>query len=437
MNKNFTEKHPELWKFIKFNITVIITSALDIISYLILLYFVFASLNTEPVPDNAILSLLGIKYKGYLFAYFISTSIGYIAAYLINRKITFHSDINPVYSSVLYFALSVFNILVSSWIGGIFGSVITSKGLTNPVTEIISKFIIINIPTIWTYPVERYIIQIKKKAKHQIVIASDLDGTLLGSDTNISKENLDAIKRLNEKGIKIAVLTGRTFYEIPAELRSCGYIDYFVYSNGAGIDNSNKETFYYNTIEKSTARRIFDILNSYETFIELYSNKTPFVDKEKFSEKYFEYYKIDRDFIPEMYKSRKAISNLSEIIDSDLYNIEMFDVFFRNNDERKECYNRICDEFDNMEITSSMSNNLEIMNKGINKGTGLLRLCRAAGYNLADVIVIGDSKNDITAFNAANKCYAVSNACDEIKAMANKIICSNDENIMCYMEQEL
>lgn len=300
----------------------------------------------------------------------------------------------------------------------------------------VKKFYIgVAVSAIWTYPVERYIIQIKKKAKHQIVIASDLDGTLLGSDTNISKENLDAIKRLNEKGIKIAVLTGRTFYEIPAELRSCGYIDYFVYSNGAGIDNSNKETFYYNTIEKSTARRIFDILNSYETFIELYSNKTPFVDKEKFSEKYFEYYKIDRDFIPEMYKSRKAISNLSEIIDSDFYNIEMFDVFFRNNDERKECYNRICDEFDNMEITSSMSNNLEIMNKGINKGTGLLRLCRAAGYNLADVIVIGDSKNDITTFNAANKCYAVSNACDEIKAMANKIICSNDENIMCYMEQ--
>ena len=437
MDKSFTENHPELWKFIKFNITVIVTSALDIISYLILLYFVFAPLNAEPLPDNAILSLLGIKYKGYLFSYLISTSIGYVAAYLMNRKITFHSDVNPVYSSVLYFTLSVFNILVSSWIGGIFGSVVTAKGFATPVIEIISKFIIINIPTAWTYPIERYIIQIKKKAKHQIVIVSDLDGTLLGSDTNISKKNLNAIKRLNKKGIKFAVLTGRTFYEIPAELRSCGYIDYFVYSNGAGIDNSNKKTIYYNTIEKSTAGQIFDILNSYETFIEIYSNKTPFVDKEKFSDSYFEYYKIDRDFIPEMYKSRKAISNLSEIVASDLHNIEMFDVFFRNNDEREECYNRICDEFDSIEITSSMSNNLEIMNKGINKGTGLLKLCRDAGYNLADVIVIGDSKNDITAFKIAKKRYAVSNACDEIKTMADRIICFNDENIMCYMEQEL
>lgn len=437
MNKSFTEKHPELWKFIKFNITVIVTSALDIISYLILLYFVFAPLNTEPVSDNATLSLPGIKYKGYLFSYLISTLIGYIAAYLMNRKITFHSDINPIYSSVLYFNLSVFNIVISSWIGGIFGTVIASKGISNPVIEIIAKFIIINIPTIWTYPIERYIIQIKKKNKAHIVIATDLDGTLLCSDITVSKENLGAIKRLNKKGVKIAVLTGRTFYEIPTELRSSRGIDYFVYSNGAGIENSKGETVYYDPIKKGTARKIFDILSAYETFIEIYSNKTPFVDKEKFSEKYFEYYKIDRDFIPEMYKSRKAISDLSKLPDSDLYNIEMFDVFFKNNDEREKCYNRIYSEFENIEITSSMSNNLEIMNKGINKGAGLQRLCKAAGYNLDDVIVIGDSKNDVTAFKTAKKSYAVSNACDEIKALADKIICSNDENIMCYMENEV
>ncbi|MGN0523142.1 MAG: hypothetical protein ACI4IG_02600 [Eubacterium sp.] len=155
-------KHPELWKFIKFNITVIITSALDIVTYLILIYFVFKSQCSVELPQNALLSLLGIRYKGYLFSYLISTGVGYIAAYLINRKITFHSNINPVYSSTLYFILAVINILISSWIGGVFGSFMVGRGISNPLTEIISKFIIINIPTLWTYPIERYIIQIKK-----------------------------------------------------------------------------------------------------------------------------------------------------------------------------------------------------------------------------------------------------------------------------------
>ena len=157
----------ELWKFLKFNICVIVTSALDILSYMLLLYVVFKNQNNTPLPDSALLSLLGIKYKGYLYSYLISTSIGYIAAYLINRKVTFKSNINPLYSSVLYAALAIFNILVSSYLGGIFGTFITAHDMSSPIVEIISKFIIINIPTIWTYPLERYIIQINNNVSEE------------------------------------------------------------------------------------------------------------------------------------------------------------------------------------------------------------------------------------------------------------------------------
>lgn len=153
---------PELWKFIKFNISVIVTSVLDVVTYLVLIYTVFKSQCNAQLPDSALLSLLGIKYRGYLYAYIISTSVGYIAAYIINRKITFESNVNPLYSSVLYFILALVNILVSSWIGGIFGSVMVGRGINTPLMQIASKFIIINIPTLWTYPLERYVIQIRK-----------------------------------------------------------------------------------------------------------------------------------------------------------------------------------------------------------------------------------------------------------------------------------
>lgn len=437
MSKRFSSKHPELWKFIKFNITVIITSALDIASYLILLYYVFYPLNTIALEENALLALLGIKYKGYLYSYLISTTIGYVAAYIINRKITFHSDINVAYSSVMYFILAVFNILVSSYIGGVFGSFIVSRGISSPIVEIISKFIIINIPTLWTYPLERYVIQINKTKKSSLIIATDLDGTLLKSDTTISDKNLQAIKRLSEKGVKIVVLTGRTFYEIPFEIRCCKNIDYFVYSNGAGIQSSKKGILYYKPIKKETAKMIFYILSSYETLIELYSNQTPYLDEKNYSDEAFEYYKIDSSFLPEMSKSRVAVKDLSKLLNYDSYKIEMIDVFFRNNSEREECRKKLLESFPQIEITSSLSNNLEIMNKGINKGTGLKMLCSLTGYNLDDIIVIGDSKNDITAFNTAKTRYAVSNACEEIKSLADKIICSNDENIMEYMEKEI
>lgn len=163
--KKFTLEYPELWKFIKFNICVLVTSALDICSYLFLLYVVFKNQNSTPLPESQLLSLLGIRYKGYLFAYLISTTLGYAAAFLINRKITFHANINVVGSSVMYFALAVFNILVSSWIGSVFGAYTAEHSLSSPLLEIVSKFVIINIPTLWTYPLERFVIQRKKKKR--------------------------------------------------------------------------------------------------------------------------------------------------------------------------------------------------------------------------------------------------------------------------------
>ena len=413
---------------------------LDIVSYMFMLYVVFKGQCNTPLPESALLSLLGIKYKGYLYSYLISTSIGYIAAYLINRKVTFKSNINPLYSSVLYAALAIFNILVSSYLGGVFGTYIASHGISSPIIEMVSKFIIINIPTIWTYPLERYIIQINKKErqvqKMPMIIASDLDGTLLKSNTDISEENLHAIERLAQKGAKIILLTGRTLYEVPKELRDCKGVEYIVFSNGAGIYHREKGIIEYRTFSNETAFKIYKVLNEYKTFIELYTNGAPYVETADFSQESFEYYKIDSEFIPEMYKSRRVCDSIKEMIFDLDFKTEMFDVFFRNQDERSECYERLKKEFDEIEITTSMTNNLEIMLKGINKGSALRELCQIAGFDIKDVTVVGDSKNDLTAFNTEAKKYAVSNACEEIKALADKIICSNDENIMCYIERE-
>lgn len=439
MSIKLAQKHTELWKFIKFNISVLVTSAIDILSYLVLLYIVFKSSNTTELADNALLSLLGIRYKGYLYSYLISTTLGYVSAYLINRKITFHSDVNPVYSSVLYMLLAVFNILVSSYIGSVFGTYMAAHGLSNPVSEIISKFIIINIPTIWTYPLERYVIQINKPKKKKQVhryIASDLDGTLISSDNEVSEENLYAIDRMYNGGVRFIILTGRTLYEVPLELRHNDSIDYIIYSNGVGIWSGKKGLLKNDFISDENAKRIFEIFGEYETFVEVYACGRPYVDAAKFDTEHFLYYKIDEGFIPELYKSRVKAPSLEKIIDDRDNKVEMFDVFFRHEEERACCRERLMSKFDDLFITSSMSNNLEIVRAGNSKGSTLVEFCKKQGIDIKSVTVIGDSRNDISAFETEAHSCAVSNACDELKAIADRVICSNDENVMRYIERE-
>lgn len=438
MTEQFVKKHAELWKFIKFNITVLVTSAIDILSYLVLLYFVFKSSNGVELGDNALLSLLGIRYKGYLYSYLISTALGYISAYLINRRVTFHSDVNPLYSSVLYIVLAVFNILVSSYIGSVFGTYMSIHNMSNPITEIISKFVIINIPTLWTYPLERYVIQINKPKKKKVIryIASDLDGTLISSNNEVSEENLDAIDRMHNAGVRFIVLTGRTLYEVPLELRHNDSIDYIIYSNGVGIWDRKRGLLKNNFIDDEKAKKVFEILSEYETFTEIYSGGRPYVDASKFDSEHFLYYKIDKGFIPEMNKSRVKIPSLRKIIDDSNDKVEMFDVFFRYEKERQECLKRLKNDFDDLFVTSSMSNNLEIVRAGNSKGNTLIEFCNKMGIDIKSVTVLGDSRNDISAFETDAKGYAVANACDELKNLADKVICSNDENVMRFMERE-
>lgn len=436
--KPFVKRHKELWKFIKFNISVLISSAIDILTYLVLLNVVFKGLNAQPVSDNALFTLLGIKYQGYLYAYLISTTLGYVAAYLMNRKLTFHSNVNPVYSSVLYFLLAVFNILVSSVIGSWFGTFVTDRNLSGYLVEIVSKFIIINIPTVWTYPIERYIIQIKKtEKKMQTILAVDLDGTLLNSNNAVSEENLAAISALKRKSVAVVPVTGRTLAEIPQELREHKDIAYMVYSNGAGIESRKKGRLYYAPIDTGIAQKLFSVLQSYDTFIEIYADGQVFVDKSKFSADAFAYYNIDAYFIPEMYKSRIPIENFETAAAEKLKTTELFDVFFHSQEERRACREQILKECPQVEITTSMDANLEIMNGCVNKGTGLQKLCSILGFDIKNTVAVGDSRNDLSLFQTVGKGFAMQNACDALKAAAQQTICSNDAHVLQYMEKNI
>ena len=269
------------------------------------------------------------------------------------------------------------------------------------------------------------------------LIAVDMDGTLLDDSSSVSEENLKAIRRLSEKGILIVPVTGRTYNEIPAAVRNEECIKYFVYSNGSGVYERGKGVLYASTIEKDTALGIYSLLASYETFIEVYSGGYPWADKNKLNEESFEYYKINPIFRKVIIRSRKKAESFAEMLENESLKTELFDAFFRDMQERAECLEKINQQYPEIEVVSSMGNNLEIMNRGTHKGTGLEKLCKMISLDIGQTLALGDSKNDIDMLEAAGISYAVSNACDEVKAIANGVICSNNEHIIKFVEENI
>ncbi len=269
------------------------------------------------------------------------------------------------------------------------------------------------------------------------LIAVDIDGTLLNGNSELSIENLEAIKRLSKRGIMTVPVTGRTYNEIPQTLRSCEDIQYFVYSNGSGIYEKGRGTVYSSIVPAETAKEIFLLLNSYETYIEIYSGGYPWADVKKINEECFDYYRINPKFRKVIYRSRRPVEDFYSDIERGRLQPELFDVFFRHMGERAECNEKLKVRFPYEEVVSSMGNNLEIMNKGTDKGTGLLRLCNTIGVDVKKTIAIVDSGNDLAMFKAAGACYAVSNASNELKEISTEIICSNDEHVIEYAEKNL
>ncbi len=161
--KQFTEKHKEIWKFIKFTFTGASTSILEMAVYAICLYWIFAPLNDVVVSNSPVLDFLGIKYVGYMWSYFISAVIGYAAAFIMNRKLTFQADSNPVLSMILYAIMVIFTIAFNTWFGSWLGTAMKEAGYDNFFFEMLQKLVVMTIPTIWTYPLQRFVIHRKKK----------------------------------------------------------------------------------------------------------------------------------------------------------------------------------------------------------------------------------------------------------------------------------
>ena len=269
------------------------------------------------------------------------------------------------------------------------------------------------------------------------LIAVDIDGTLLNDRSQVSPENLAAIGRLSKRGITVVPVTGRTYHEIPEAVRNCEYIRYFVYSNGSGVFDKEKGIVYSASMPKDMARTIFALLDSYETYIEVYSGCYPHADKSKINDERLKYYNVPLAFQKIIERSRRPVENFDSSLADGSLRPELINAFFRKEEERAECAQKLRGLFPNLEIVSSLGNNIEIMNAETNKGTGTLKLCELMGISADGIIALGDSDNDIRLFEIAARRCAVSNARESLKAVATDIICSNNEHVIDYVEKKI
>ena len=119
------------------------------------------------------------------------------------------------------------------------------------------------------------------------VIASDLDGTLLNSDKDISDYTLETLKEAKEKGIEFIVCTGRLYDSMEFLLPKLTFCRYSITSMGAEIyDNFERKLIYERPMEEEHVLEIAEYALKNNIHMNIYINNVLYTNSlDKYSEK--------------------------------------------------------------------------------------------------------------------------------------------------------
>lgn len=260
------------------------------------------------------------------------------------------------------------------------------------------------------------------------LICIDMDGTLLNSKHEISEFNKKMIKKAMEKGIVVAITTGRLYMSALVHSELLGIETYVISSNGCYIKNiKSDEVIYESTLTKEQYYRIKEIGEKHKLNRLYYNTFDTVISGVKFPEDYA--YKVSNEILPEE-KRIKFLEevNLDEIYDE--YDGKILKSIFIEEEyiDRLSKAKEELRTFEDLEVVSSWPNNVEIMPAGTSKGEAVKRLAEILKIKPEEVICMGDSENDLSMIKYAGLGIAMGNAIDLIKENANYITDTNENS---------
>ena len=256
------------------------------------------------------------------------------------------------------------------------------------------------------------------------LIASDLDGTLMAPDhITVTARTHRALKAAHDRGIKIAIATGRTLGFVESVLEQIPFTDYVIYSNGASVyDIEKQKDIYTNHISPQVTAELLRLLDGLPIYYNVYVRGKIYVQKNKIANYVND--SLPQEFLNQFIACCTQCGSLeNELAGSSAEIIAMYNVSKEHKDTLLTAFNG-----HSLHITSSIKDEFEVTAPQVNKGTALKGLCRAAGIETTEAMCFGDALNDYEMLEAAGFSVAMGNACEDCKRIANFVTLTNAED---------
>ena len=281
------------------------------------------------------------------------------------------------------------------------------------------------------------------------VIASDMDGTLLGDDHRIAPETLEAIKEAQEAGIRFMIATGRNFKGAMAELQDTGLVCDYVVGSGAEVRDPMQNVIETRVLSRELCRRVYKSVKKFPVSVIFctdgydYRVGTPeeveeslILELQLFHENMTREEILKTSVYRRIKENSKVVSGLKEMEEK---KIPVYKIFlFSDDTDMLEQIDKVLGENRDIVVASSFPTNLEITDVRAQKGPVLKNYIERLGYAMDEVMVFGDSLNDLSMLEMDfGATVAMENASPEVKAAAKYVTKSNNEHGVAYAIREL
>ncbi len=265
------------------------------------------------------------------------------------------------------------------------------------------------------------------------LIVTDLDGTLMAPDhLTVTDRTVKALSDAHERGVKIAIATGRTLGFVDNVIRQIPFCDYVVYSNGAAVYDRNEEKdIYENRISAELTKTLLSEIEKFEIYYNAYFSGKIFVPESKMQ--YYVNRGLPQAFLEEFMSLSTVCKDM--LSQTDGKNAEIIAIYSVTDEQKKH----FCDFFEknSLYVTTSIPGEIEVTAANVNKGTALNGFCEKLGVKRDEVMAFGDAMNDYEMLLFAGESVAMGNACDECKKIAKHIADTNANDGLAKTVEEL
>ena len=260
------------------------------------------------------------------------------------------------------------------------------------------------------------------------LLATDIDGTLLNPQFQISEGDMAALRRAHSAGIEIVLVTGRRHTFALPIAKQLGFDLWLISSNGALTRSLGGETFHRDLMPVETCRQLCGAMQQFR------GNTVLTFDKETRGAIVLEHMdelgaSIKR-WLEKNMEFIEFVAPIEKALVSDPLQAMFCGTMARMDGALRALENSGMDGKVTILRTEYPERDLsmiDVLNAGCSKGHALERWANYRGYRREEVMAVGDNHNDIEMLEFAGHPIIMGNACEELRARGWKITRGNHD----------